>query len=118
MIRYFEITDESPFVHYLNAFQSSDPQRGMGFMPKRGCDVNICEIARFYKLHQRGLCEIIPLKVPRKSELFQDDLYPDTASDEPALDAEEWIAGKDAPPVLVSFRSSCVLLSKRGCFLP
>ena len=60
-------------------------------------------LCRFYKLHQKGLCEIIPLKVPRKSELFQDDLYPDTASDEPAIDADEWIAGKDAPPVLVSY---------------
>lgn len=45
-IRYFEITDESPYVHYLNTFSSKEPQRGMGFMPKRGLDVNKCEIAR------------------------------------------------------------------------
>lgn len=46
MIRYFEVTDEPPYVHYLNMYQSSDPQRGIGFMPKRGVNVNICEIAR------------------------------------------------------------------------
>lgn len=45
-IRYFEITDEPPFVHYLNTFGSKEPQRGMGFMPKRGLDVSKCEIAR------------------------------------------------------------------------
>lgn len=45
-IRYFEITDEPPFVHYLNTFSSKEPQRGMGFMPKRGLEVNKCEIAR------------------------------------------------------------------------
>jgi len=45
-IRYFEITDESPYVHYLNTFSSKEPQRGMGYMPKRGLDVNKCEIAR------------------------------------------------------------------------
>lgn len=45
-IRYFEITDEPPFVHYLNTFSSKEPQRGMGFMPKRGLDVSKCEIAR------------------------------------------------------------------------
>lgn len=45
-IRYFEITDEAPFVHYLNTFSSKEPQRGMGFMPKRGLDVSKCEIAR------------------------------------------------------------------------
>lgn len=44
-IRYFEITDEPPFVHYLNTFSSKEPQRGMGFMPKRGLDVSKCEIA-------------------------------------------------------------------------
>ena len=30
-------------------------------------------------------------------------MYPDTASDDPALTAEEWIGGKNAPPKLVSF---------------
>ena len=64
-IRYFEITDESPYVHYLNTFSSKEPQRGMGYMPKRGLDVNKCEIARFYKLHERK-CEPIIMTVPRK----------------------------------------------------
>lgn len=45
-IRYFEITDESPYVHYLSTYTSKEPQRGMGYMPKRGLDVNKCEIAR------------------------------------------------------------------------
>lgn len=45
-IRYFEITEEPPYVHYLNTFSSKEPQRGMGFMPKRGVDVTKCEIAR------------------------------------------------------------------------
>ncbi|XP_011523690.1 coronin-6 isoform X3 [Homo sapiens] len=65
-IRYFEITDEPPFVHYLNTFSSKEPQRGMGFMPKRGLDVSKCEIARFYKLHERK-CEPIIMTVPRKT---------------------------------------------------
>lgn len=45
-IRYFEITTEAPYVHYLSTFSSKEPQRGMGFMPKRGLDVSKCEIAR------------------------------------------------------------------------
>lgn len=103
-IRYFEITDEEPFVHYINMLTSSDPQRGMGCMPKRGLDVNQNEVARFYKLHTKGLCEVIPFTVPRKSELFQDDLYPDTIGDTPALTAEEWMSGKDADPILISLK--------------
>ncbi|XP_054986545.1 coronin-6 isoform X4 [Sorex araneus] len=106
-IRYFEITDEPPFVHYLNTFSSKEPQRGMGFMPKRGLDVSKCEIARFYKLHERK-CEPIIMTVPRKSDLFQDDLYPDTPGPEAALEAEEWLSGQDAEPVLISLRDGYV----------
>ncbi|KAM6423019.1 coronin-1C isoform 1-T1 [Liasis olivaceus] len=102
-IRYFEITDESPYVHYLNTFSSKEPQRGVGFMPKRGLDVNKCEIARFFKLHERK-CEPIIMTVPRKSDLFQDDLYPDTAGPEAALEAEEWFEGKNADPMLISLK--------------
>uniref|UniRef100_A0ABI8A5W8 Coronin n=1 Tax=Felis catus TaxID=9685 RepID=A0ABI8A5W8_FELCA len=90
-IRYFEITDEPPYIHFLNTFTSKEPQRGMGSMPKRGLEVSKCEIARFYKLHERK-CEPIVMTVPRKSDLFQDDLYPDTAGPEAALEAEEWPA--------------------------
>nr|XP_055055409.1 uncharacterized protein coro1cb isoform X1 [Misgurnus anguillicaudatus] len=106
-IRYFEITDEAPYVHYLNTFSSKEPQRGMGYMPKRGLDVNKCEIARFYKLHERK-CEPIIMTVPRKSDLFQDDLYPDTAGPDPALEAEEWFDGKNGEPILISLKHGYV----------
>ncbi|XP_046549809.1 LOW QUALITY PROTEIN: coronin-1C-like [Haliotis rubra] len=107
-IRYFEVTDEEPYVHYLNTYQSKEAGRGVGFMSKRGLNVNNCEIARIYKLHNSGLCEVIPFTVPRKSELFQDDLYPDTPSDTPALSAEEWFGGKDAEPIMVSLKGGFV----------
>uniref|UniRef100_A0A8C0ACT6 Coronin-1B n=1 Tax=Bos mutus grunniens TaxID=30521 RepID=A0A8C0ACT6_BOSMU len=93
----------SPHIHFLNTFTSKEPQRGMGSMPKRGLEVSKCEIARFYKLHERK-CEPIVMTVPRKSDLFQDDLYPDTAGPEAALEAEEWVSGRDASPILISPR--------------
>ncbi|XP_061655807.1 coronin-1C-A-like isoform X4 [Phyllopteryx taeniolatus] len=111
-IRYFEITDEAPYVHYLNTFSTKEPQRGMGYMPKRGLDVNKCEIARFYKLQERK-CEPIIMTVPRKSDLFQDDLYPDTAGADPALEAEEWFAGKNGGPVLISLKDGYVPTKSR-----
>ncbi|XP_019341319.2 coronin-6 isoform X4 [Alligator mississippiensis] len=111
-IRYFEITDEPPYVHYLSTYSSKEPQRGMGFMPKRGLDVSKCEIARFFKLHERK-CEPIAMTVPRKSDLFQDDLYPDTPGPEPALEADEWLSGKDAEPILVSLRDGYVPVKNR-----
>ena len=44
-----------------------------------------------------------------QSELFQSDLYPDTAGDVPAVTAEEWIDGKkNCDPILV-----CLLYVKK-----
>ena len=113
MIRYFEITPEPPFVHYINTFQTPDPQRGIGMMPKRGVDVTSCEITRFFRLNNSGLCQVVSMTVPRKSELFQEDLYPDTPGDVPALSAEEWFAGKDEGPILVSMRSGSQLSTNK-----
>ena len=96
-MRYFEYTEEHPYIHYINTFQSSQSQRGMGFMPKRGCDVNKNEVARFFKLHPNKV-EPISFTVPRKSELFQPDIFPPTASAEPAVSCEEWWNGVNSPP--------------------
>ncbi|XP_037796752.1 coronin-6-like [Penaeus monodon] len=104
VIRYFEITPEVPFVHYINTFQLPDPQRGIGMMPKRGVDVTTCEITRFYRLNNNGFCQIITMTVPRKSELFQEDLYPDTPGDIPAVSAEEWWEGVSKEPILMSLK--------------
>ncbi len=46
-IKYFEVTDEAPYVHYLSMYSSKESQKGMGYMPKRGLEVNKCEIARY-----------------------------------------------------------------------
>jgi len=99
-IRYFEINDEKPYVHYLNQYSSQQAQRGLGFLPKRGCDTKKNEIARFFKLHSNK-CEPLSFTVPRKAETFQKDLYPATASAEPAMTAEEWASGKNKPPMMM-----------------
>jgi len=99
-IRYFEVNDDEPYVHYLNMYQSQNSQRGLGFMPKRGCDSNKNEIARFFKLSSNK-CEPVSFTVPRKAETFQKDLYPPCISSTPALSAEEWFSGKDKNPIMM-----------------
>ncbi|XP_065937452.1 coronin-2B isoform X2 [Magallana gigas] len=102
-IRYFEIDDESPYTHYLNSFITSDPQRGLGVMPKRGCNTDRCEVMRFYKLHaSKNLIEPLSMIVPRKSSVFHDDIYPPTASLIPSLSADEWISGQTRGQILMS----------------
>ncbi|KAF7280837.1 coronin-2B-like isoform X1 [Rhynchophorus ferrugineus] len=104
-IRFYEICNEPPYIHYLSQVISGNPQRGLGVMPKRGLNAMHCEIYRFYKLHAtKGLCEPISMIVPRKSDQFHEDLYPDTAAGKPALTAQEWIKGSNSNPILISMK--------------
>jgi len=45
--------------------------------------------------------------------MFQEDIYPDTASPNPSLSAEEWVKGQNADPVYVPIQVSYVSLSAR-----
>lgn len=54
-----------------------------------------------------------PWPASPQSDLFQDDLYPDTPGPEPALEADEWLSGKDAEPILVSLRDGYVPVKNR-----
>lgn len=77
----------------------------MTFIPKRACDVMKCETARALKLTGNA---VEPLKfiVPRKSDAFQDDLFPATFSGVASHTADEWLAGSDLPPKLCSLDPS------------
>lgn len=62
-IRYYEY--ESDILYPLDEHKSTDPQRGMCFLPRRALNVAECEIARAYKLTASSV-EPIAFKVPRK----------------------------------------------------
>lgn len=105
IIRYYELVPEPPYCHWLTNYTAKESQRGACFMPKRGCDVSLNEVAKCFKLNPtKGSCEPISFRVPRKSELFQDDLFPDTQGDEPSLSATEWLEGQDAEPKKISLK--------------
>jgi len=96
-VRYYEVVDEDPYIFYLTEFKSATPQRGMCMVPKTAMDTSVCEIARLLKVTQSAI-EPISFTVPRKSDIFQDDLYPPTFSGEASLSANEWFSGKNAEP--------------------
>lgn len=70
-IRYYEVNNEYPFVHYINTYTTSEPQRGIAFMPKLGLNSNENEIARIYKVTTKGVVDELQFFVPRKSDLYQ-----------------------------------------------
>ncbi|XP_013929760.1 PREDICTED: coronin-2B isoform X2 [Thamnophis sirtalis] len=104
-IRYYEISTEKPYLTYLMEFRSPAPQKGLGVMPKHGLDVSACEVFRFYKLVTlKGLIEPISMIVPRRSETYQEDIYPMTPGPEPALTPDEWLSGMNRDPILMSLK--------------
>lgn len=87
-------------------FRDTTPQKGGAFIPKRACDTSKCEIGRFMRLTKDSV-QPISFITPRKSKQYQADLYPDTASMTPALQAEQWLEGEDVDgPILMSLDPS------------
>jgi coronin-1B/1C/6 len=100
-VRYYEVVNENPFCFPIAEHRSSVSAKGMAWVPKRGLDIMACETARLLKLTSNSV-EPLSFHVPRKSEAFQDDIFPDTASIEPSHTADEWMGGSDLPPKLMS----------------
>lgn len=102
-IRYYEVTDNGSAIYFLSQYQSNVPARGMAYYPKYGVDVSTCEIDRLVKATITTI-EPISFQVPRKAglDVFQDDIFPETAAPEPTTSADEWFGGKTAPPRLIS----------------
>jgi len=110
-IRYYEVVDEAPYIHFLSEFKSATPQRGMGWVAKTSLDTSSCEIARLLKLTASAV-EPIAFTVPRKTDIFADDLYPPTYAGEPALQAGQWLSGSNAEPKLVTLSPGFVATKK------
>jgi coronin-1B/1C/6 len=102
-IRYFEYDNDK--FEYLSEYKSADPQRGVAFLPKRGVNMHENEVMRAYKTVNDSYIEPVSFIVPRRSETFQEDVYPPTVGLKPAVSSEEWFAGKDGIPPKVSMES-------------
>ncbi|AJV59038.1 CLL_collapsed_G0039150.mRNA.1.CDS.1 [Saccharomyces cerevisiae] len=103
-IRYYEFQNDELFE--LSEFQSTEAQRGFAVAPKRMVNVKENEVLKGFKTVVDQRIEPVSFFVPRRSEEFQEDIYPDAPSNKPALTAEEWFSGKSVEgPILVSMRS-------------
>merc|ERR1719210_839158 len=103
-VRYFEFTNEDPYLHFISQFGTTTPQKGFDFLPKRCVDTKVHEIMKGLKLESNSI-QPVSFKVPRKSEAFQEDIYPDSPAAAPAMTADEWVSGAKArPPLLQSMR--------------
>jgi coronin-1B/1C/6 len=114
-IKYYEVVKEKPCLYLLSQFQDSNSTVGGCFLPKRYCDVTKCEIAVFLRVLKESISPV-SFQVPRKSDLFQKDLYPDAYAGIPALEAKEWLEGKNAEPKLQSMKPGAAVEKVEASF--
>ncbi|KAF9945979.1 Coronin-7 [Mortierella alpina] len=101
-IRWLEIAESSPFMTEGAAFGAQGPVAGAALFPKELMDVMQTEVARILTVNANSLWPV-NVNVPRRSYLdFHADLYPDTKSDSPGLEASEWLQGENKPVPKVS----------------
>lgn len=106
-IRIFEFEDKEPFLHKLNdGYRSTKPTKGICMVNKRGMEVMKHESARLLKLTNDNGLHPLRFFVPRKSDAFQDDIFPDTASTDPAHSGDAWLGGSSKDPVTMSMNPS------------
>ncbi|KRZ91380.1 Coronin-2A [Trichinella sp. T8] len=95
-IMFYGITDSQPYIRYLNEYNSGRPVHGAVAMCKRGLRRDECEIHS-----DSDIVDPISFTVPRKTEGYCKDLYPETAAPTPSLTLKEWLSGIDRGPIMM-----------------
>jgi len=109
IIRPYEFEDKAPYLFKLNAgFRSVVPAKGLCMIPKRGNNIMGCETARILKLTNDQGMQPLSFIVPRKSDAFQDDIFPDASSSIPAHSADEWKEGSSKLPLTMALDPAVV----------
>lgn len=64
-------------------------------LPKWSLDPNSHEVGRAIRYLQDSSVDIIALRLPNRTGMFQEDLYPPFESKEPSNDFATWASGTD-----------------------
>jgi coronin-1B/1C/6 len=100
IVRIYEYEEKAPFIYKLNdGFRSNIPGKGYCLVPKRGLNVMQHETARVLKVTNNAGVHPLSFHVPRKSDAFQEDIFPPTASSIPSHSFSEWMGGSSKGPV-------------------
>uniref|UniRef100_A0A8C2GBM4 Coronin n=1 Tax=Cyprinus carpio TaxID=7962 RepID=A0A8C2GBM4_CYPCA len=103
----YEIVPEAPYFMECSSFHSSEPHKGLCFLPKAECDVRDVEVARAIRLGKTTI-EPVAFRVPRvkvRKEFFQDDVFPETAVWwDASLTAAAWLSGSNGQHRKISLR--------------
>ena len=80
-------------------------------VPKRSLDVSKCEISKFVVLSAAGITPV-SFTVPRKGDQFQEDIFPDSNTNEAQLTSDQWFAGQSKPPAYATMKPGASAVKK------
>jgi len=115
-IKYWEAVNDEPYLHFLSEFRESESTKGCCFLPKVCCDTKITEVAVALRILRDGVFPV-SFTVPRKSDQFQSDIFPDTYAGRPVMTAAEWASGTNRAPAKRSMRPGTAV-EKSGSAAP
>jgi coronin-1B/1C/6 len=102
-VRYWELANKE--FHALSLFKDNKAHKGVAFAPKRACNIKKCEIARCIRvMGESPTLHIVNFLVPRKSDLFQADLYPETYAGVATMSTADFKEGNDKQPSKMSLK--------------
>lgn len=101
-LRIYEMAEDSKVIYECSQMSTgAEPCKGLCALPKASCDVMACETMRMLKLSSQRVSEL-KFVIPRKSDDFQEDLFPPDYAGQPAQSAADYFNGANAAPVLMS----------------
>ena len=113
LIRVFDLQSEEKPIITCNSSSTGESVRAFANAPKYCVQTNICEVERFYTINSQKQLQSVQLIVPRKnSDIFQEDLYPETLAPLPALEIQDWKNGKDPKLNKISLENGFEPISK------
>ena len=98
-VRIYEFKEGS--LNYITDYRSQAAQKGLAFFPKRSVATDKNEILKCVKLEVNAVSSL-SFAVPRKSDLFQGDLYPPCASGLNGITSKAWLGGMNGELKLLS----------------
>ncbi|KAF9115872.1 Coronin-7 [Mortierella sp. AM989] len=94
-VRWIELAETAPYMTEGVAFTVPSPVAGAALVPKQILNVMQTEIVRILAVSANTIWPL-SVNVPRRSYLdFHADLYPETKSSTPGLEASEWLSGEN-----------------------
>jgi len=100
-VRIMEVFSDDPITVICTQPRFTGSAKGYCVAPKRSVDVKSCEVLTMYRLRP-DVVEPLHFKIPRKATNFQKDIYMEEYAGAPSMQSDEWFAGANEPPVLMS----------------